>query len=84
MGTNDVRSWCIVITLCADWQVFLPGRWDHSTFITNYFGLPFFLVLVVIRPSYDACPNLPYLTGSTLATNSSRKRGLFVVRTFHP
>ncbi|KAF8478794.1 amino acid transporter [Gautieria morchelliformis] len=39
--------WTIVIILFSDWQVFLAGRWDHTSFITNYLGIPFVLVLYI-------------------------------------
>ncbi|KAF8583592.1 amino acid transporter [Ramaria rubella] len=37
--------WSVLITLFANWQVFLRGQWDRAGFITSYFGIPFFLVL---------------------------------------
>ncbi|KAF8578791.1 amino acid transporter [Ramaria rubella] len=37
--------WVILIILFADWSVFLRGQWDHALFITNYFPIPFFLIL---------------------------------------
>jgi len=39
--------WTIIIILFADWEVFLNGQWDHASFITNYFSIPFFLALYV-------------------------------------
>ncbi|KIJ55957.1 hypothetical protein M422DRAFT_198811 [Sphaerobolus stellatus SS14] len=38
-------GWVILIILFADWPVFLKGHWDHSSFITNYFPIPMFLIL---------------------------------------
>ncbi|KIJ47922.1 hypothetical protein M422DRAFT_248504 [Sphaerobolus stellatus SS14] len=35
--------WTLLIVLFVDWEVFLRGKWDHSSFITNYFGIPLFL-----------------------------------------
>ncbi|KIJ33471.1 hypothetical protein M422DRAFT_35495 [Sphaerobolus stellatus SS14] len=37
--------WVILIILFADWSVFLKGNWDHSSFITNYFPIPVFVIL---------------------------------------
>ncbi|KIJ34178.1 hypothetical protein M422DRAFT_35224 [Sphaerobolus stellatus SS14] len=37
--------WSVVIMLFANWQVFLKGQWNKASFVTNYFGLPFFFVL---------------------------------------
>ncbi|KAF8522912.1 amino acid permease [Hysterangium stoloniferum] len=39
--------WSIVIMLFANWQIFLRGQWDQASFVTNYFGIPFFLVYVM-------------------------------------
>jgi len=37
--------WVILIILFADWSVFLKGRWDHASFISTYFPIPFFVIL---------------------------------------
>ncbi|KIJ46674.1 hypothetical protein M422DRAFT_249833 [Sphaerobolus stellatus SS14] len=37
--------WVILIILFNDWIFFLKGNWDHSSFITNYFLLPIFVIL---------------------------------------
>jgi len=37
--------WTAIIIIFADWEVFLKGNWDHASFITNYFPIPFFFIM---------------------------------------
>ena len=34
-----------ILMLLAGFQVFLPGHWNTSTFVTTYIGIPIFLLL---------------------------------------
>ena len=38
-------TWTTIIIIFADWEVFLKGNWDHASFITNYFPIPFFFIM---------------------------------------
>ena len=35
-------AWSVIIILFADWGVFLRGKWDTASFITNYIPIPIF------------------------------------------
>ena len=37
--------WTIIIILCAEWNVFLHGKWNTASFITNYLPVPVFFCL---------------------------------------
>lgn len=38
-------GWTIIIILFAKWSVFLKGRWNTASFITNYLPIPVFFIL---------------------------------------
>lgn len=40
--------WTSIVMLFAAWDVFLKGNWSVSTFVTNYFPIPFALLMYVI------------------------------------
>lgn len=43
-----VVVWTSLIILFSGWSVFLKGNWDVSTFVSNYFPVPFFFVLYAV------------------------------------
>ncbi|KAF8524045.1 amino acid transporter [Hysterangium stoloniferum] len=46
--------WVVVIILFADWSVFLKGQgpFDHASFISTYFPVPFFIMQVTLQSSH--------------------------------
>ena len=38
-------TWSTIIILCAKWEIFLHGKWDTASFITNYLPIPVFFCL---------------------------------------
>jgi amino acid transporter len=37
--------WTLLVILFCDWSVFLKGNWSTSDFVSNYFPIPFFIVM---------------------------------------
>ncbi|RYP22251.1 hypothetical protein DL765_001765 [Monosporascus sp. GIB2] len=45
-GSYGALAVCILISLTKSFQVFVKGRWNTTTFITSYLGIPVYLLLI--------------------------------------
>ncbi|RYP39821.1 hypothetical protein DL766_000263 [Monosporascus sp. MC13-8B] len=45
-GSYGALAVCILISLTKSFQVFVKGRWNMTTFVTSYLGIPVYLLLI--------------------------------------